>query len=312
MHSKTSRKDVAKDKASELLSAATDAAEAGRDKIAPVVENVTGHLSDAADKATEAAAPHVAKAKETVAEAAAPHVAKAKEAAAEASDTAAPHVARSREKAKDAAGDASEIAAPRVATVKKQVKQAKKQAEETAKQTKKQARKQAKSAKKAASDASDSAAPRVARAKEATGAAAGLTSEQARQLFHEEWMPRVHEAIAAAGAAGGSAYAALPQRARDAVDVVAPEVVKKRRKKGGLLITLGLLAGAGAVALIVSGKKGGATKAEPKLPEVERIDARAAEDTAVVSTSDDAVGDLEKKADSTVSGGRRGRHAAQE
>lgn len=256
MLSKTPRKDVAKDKASEVVSAAADAAEAGREKLAPVVENVTGHLSDAAG----AAAPHVAKAKDTVVESAAPKVAKAKEAAAE-------------------------VAGPRVA------------------EAGKKAKKQAKKAKKAAADAAD-----AARAEDS-----GLSTEQARRLFNDEWMPRVHEAIAAAGAAGTTAYAALPDRARDTVEAVAPEVVKKRRKKGKLLIALGLLAGAGAVALYLSGNKGGAKPVSAEeLPEVERRDVQAAEDHTVVPTSDDAVGDAEKTVDAEVSGSRRGRHAAKE
>lgn len=261
MLSKTSRKDVAKDKASDLASAVADAAEAGRDKIAPVARNVTGHLSDAADKASEAAAPHVAKAKEAVVEAAAPQVVRTKEATAEAAGAAAPQVKKARKAAKQAAKDAGKVTA--------------------------------------------STADRAE--------AAGLTKEQVHRLFAEEWMPRIQQTIAATTAAGAQAYAALPQQARDTVETVAPQVAKKRRKKGKVLIALGLLAGAGAVALYVSGQKNGA-KAAPQVtaPEIERLDVNPVEETTSVPTSDDAVGDLEKKVDASVTGSRRGRHAAKE
>lgn len=298
MLSKTSRKDVAMDKASDLVSAVADAAEAGREKIAPVVENVTGHLSDAADKASEAAAPHVAKAKEAVADAAAPQVAKAKEATADAADAAAPRVKRAKEavaeaaapqvaKAKEATTDAADAAAPRVKKARKAAKQATRQA--------------AKDAAKVKASAADRAE------------AAGLTKEQAHRLFADEWMPRIQETIAATAAAGTSAYAALPQQARDAVETVAPQVAKKRRKKGKVFIALGLLAGAGAVALYLSGQqKSGAKTPQVTAPEIEKLDVNPVEDTTSVPASDDAVGDLEKKADTAVSGSRRGRHAAQE
>lgn len=326
MLSKTSRKDVAKDKASDLASAVADAAEAGREKIAPVARNVTGHLSDAADKASEAAAPHVAKAKESVAEAAAPHVAKAKDAGAEVAEAAAPHVERAKQAAKDASADAADAAAPRVKKAKKAAKKASQDAADAAAPRVKKARKARKDAKKASRKAAKEAAPYAQKVKTAAvdrAEAAGLTRDQAHRLFADEWMPRIQETIAATAAAGGSAYAALPQQARDAVETVAPQIAKKHRKKGKVLITLGLLAGAGAVALYVSGQQKGGAKAVTQVtpPEVERLEVSAAEDlknsngskgSVKVSDSDDAVGDLEKDVDGSVSGSRRGRHAAQE
>jgi hypothetical protein len=126
-------------------------------------------------------------------------------------------------------------------------------------------------------------------------------------------LPRIQETIAATTAAGTQAYAALPQQARDVVETVAPQVAKKRRKKGKLLIALGLLAGAGAVALYLSGQKGGAKRVpEVTAPEIEKLDVNPVEDTTAVPASDDAVGDLEKKVDASVTGSRRGRHAAKE
>ncbi|GAB3493943.1 hypothetical protein [Flexivirga lutea] len=300
MLSKTSRKDaaqdVAKDTAANLVSAAVDAAETGRDKLAPVVENVTGQLSEAAEKAkgraTDAAA--------AAADAAAPRVAEAKK---QTRRQLKKHAAQVKKQAEEAQQQAAKRAEG-------QLKQSRKQTKQSAKQ----AKRATKHARKAAREVSGAAAPHLAQAREATAQAAGLTSEQARQLFREEWMPRVHEAIAAAATAGGQAYAALPQQAREAVDAVAPQAVKNRRKKGGLLIALGLLAGAGAVALIVNGKQKDAPGSAPAtLPEVERLDVTAVETdgTAVLGDSDDAVGDLEQKVDASVSG-RRGRHAAQE
>ncbi|WP_446666503.1 hypothetical protein [Flexivirga sp. B27] len=300
MLSKTSPKDAAKDKAAELVSAAADAAEAGREKLAPVVENVTGQLSEAADKAANKAS-----------EATAPHVAKAKESAAEASDAAAPKLAEAKESAKKSAKRAAEEATNNAAP---KVKKAKREARKTAKTAKKSAKKTAKQARKNAP--ASASLHKAQQAAAARAEAAGLDVEQARKLFNDEWMPRVHEAIAAAGAAGTSAYAALPDRARDTVETVVPQVAKKRRKKGKVLIALGLLAGAGAVALYVSGQQKNdrqdAKQAAPEVPEVERRDVQAAEGAPAVSSSDDAVGDLEKKVDASVSGSRRGRHAAKE
>ncbi len=302
MLSKTSRKDVAKEKVSDLASAVADAAEAGREKIAPVVKDVAGQLSEAADKASDAAAPHIARAKDAVADAAAPQIAKAKEATADAADTAAPQLAKAKEVAADAA-------APHVEKAKKAAKEAADNATDAAAPRVKKARKTArKAAKQATKDAAKIKASAADRAE-----AAGLTTQQAHRLFADEWMPRIQETIAATAAAGTSAYAALPQQARDAVETVAPQVAKKRRKKGKLLIALGLLAGAGAVALYVSGQqKAGTKKPQVTAPEIEKLDVNPVEDTMAAPTSDDAVGDLEKKVDASVGGSRRGRHAAKE
>lgn len=272
MLSKTSRKDVAMDKASDLASAVADAAEGRREKIAPAVGNVAGQLSVAADKASAAAAPHVAKAKVAAAEAAAPHVSRAKGAAAEVAGAAAPRGRKARKAAK-------------------------------------------KAAKNAAKNASKSVVKAKAKATAAGRAeAAGLTKEQVHRLFADEWMPRIQETIAATTAAGTQAYAALPQQARDAVEVAAPQMTTKRRKKGTVLITLGLLAGAGAVALYLSGQQKGDTSGTPPVtaPEIERLDVNPVETSSAVPASDDAVGDLEKTVDTSVTGSRRGRHAAGE
>lgn len=108
-------------------------------------------------------------------------------------------------------------------------------------------------------------------------------------------------------------------------------VVGRRRRRGTLLIALGLVVAAGAVALVANGKKrsgGGAASpaTTPDLPPVERRDALAAEsagsDVGSVPTTDDAVGDVERKVDDAITGKpalpeqpegpRRGRHAAKE
>lgn len=107
-------------------------------------------------------------------------------------------------------------------------------------------------------------------------------------------------------------------------------VVGRRRRRGTLLIALGLVVAAGAVALVVNGRKQSAAEAAELtaagLPPVERRDAlaaeRAAEDGSAERGGDDAVGDVERKVDNLMTGKptlpeqpggrRRGRHAAQE
>ncbi|WP_265442658.1 hypothetical protein [Flexivirga meconopsidis] len=207
------------------------------------------------------------------------------------------------EKLDDAKGSAADAAAPHTKDLGKR-----------AKKVNKQANRQLKKANKKAQQA---AAPHLARVQDA-----GLTREQAHSLFSEEWMPRIQQAIQSASATGQQAYAALPAQARDTVETVAPAVKKKKKKKGGLLIALGLLAGAGAVALIVSGKKGGASPVGPggeavpeQLVEVEQVDITKATDD-----SSDLVGKVETKVEGTIAGGSRpagkdqprGRHAARD
>ena len=146
------------------------------------------------------------------------------------------------------------------------------------------------------SDAADAVAPKAARAKKSARKAAKQAAKQAKS-------------------ASDQAYAALPEQARSTVEVVVPQVARKRHTKGKLFIALGLLTGAAAVALLVRDKQhsGGGAVAVTQLPEVESRDAAAAEDTesVAVTGSDDAVGDAEQQVDEAVSG-RKGRHAARE
>lgn len=256
MVSKTQQKDVAKDKAAEVVSALTDAAETGREKVGPAVQTATDRLTEAADAAAVAAEPHVTKAKRSARKAAK----KAAKRAAEAADAAEPQVTKAKRSARKAA------------------------------------KKAAKRAAKAADTAAETVDPQVSEAGRSARKAAKKAAKQAAKRARK---------------AGEQAYAALPEQAQTAVVTVAPDVVKKRRSKGTVLIALGVLAGAGAVALLVSGRKKPATDAAATpLPEVEQIDAAAAEE-AVLSESDDAVGDAEQQVDEAVSG-RRGRHAAKE
>jgi len=219
--SKTSRKDVAKDKISEAVAAAGDAAEAGRDRIVPVVETAAATLADAAE-------PQLTKAKKSARKAA--------------------------QKTSAALADVASSAEPELSTA---TKSARKAAEKAAKQAAKKA--------KVASD----------------------------QL-----------------------YAALPEQTRTTVELAVPAMATKRRKKGKLFIAFGLLAGAGAVALFLNGKKNSAGSASGEFPKIERRDALAAEAVddgpAPVSATDDAVGTTEEQVDAAVSGTRRGRHAARE
>lgn len=111
--------------------------------------------------------------------------------------------------------------------------------------------------------------------------------------------------------------------------------VGRHRRRGTFLIALGLIAAAGAVALVVGGKKqaDSSEPAEVELPPVERRDALAAEQAGLdrpgsgdagsgAAGADDAVGAVERKIDNALTGKpalpeqprdtRRGRHAAQE
>lgn len=103
-------------------------------------------------------------------------------------------------------------------------------------------------------------------------------------------------------------------------------VVGRRRRRGTFLIALGLIAAAGAVALVVSGKKqSSSAPSGVELPPIERRDALAAERDSAAgdgAVGDDAVGDVERKIENALTGKpalpeqpggtRRGRHAAQE
>lgn len=217
MLSKTSRKDVAKKKVSEAVAAAGDAAEAGRDKVAPVLGTAAARLADAAGEVE----PQLVKAKKST-------------------------------------------------------------------------RKAAKKTSAAIADAATAAEPHLSKARKAAAQAA----QEAK-------------------AAGDQAYAALPDRARTTVELAVPAMTTKRRKKGKLFIAFGLLAGAGAVALFLSGKKKAeGSTSSGEFPKIERRDALAAEAAAdgpaPVSTTDDAVGETERQIDAAVSGTTRGRHAARE
>jgi hypothetical protein len=98
----------------------------------------------------------------------------------------------------------------------------------------------------------------------------------------------------------------MPDKARTTVETVAPQVATtKRNKKGMLLIGLGLLAGAAAVALIVNGRKK-KTDDGADGPEVERL--VPAEPPG--NGADDAVGEAEKKVEAAIQDDRQGRHAA--
>ncbi|RNI19677.1 hypothetical protein [Flexivirga caeni] len=253
--------------------------DAATDKAEDLLASASAAATAVKEKATpvaERVVDHLGDAAAAVADSAAPQVAKAKEAVKNAADNAAPQVA----KVKAAAQDAADAAAPQVAKLKDATTDA-------------------------AGSVQDAVAPAVERVQEA-----GLTKDQATHLFTEEWLPRIQAAVDSAATSTQQAYAALPQQARDAVEAAVPAVAaKKRRRKGKVLIALGLLAGVGAVALFVSGRKKAAvvTVDDRSLPVVERADAAGAE-----AAQGDLVGAAEAKVDDALSdaGARRGRHAA--
>ncbi|YAL83312.1 hypothetical protein ACMYYO_00475 [Dermacoccaceae bacterium W4C1] len=136
-------------------------------------------------------------------------------------------------------------------------------------------------------------------AAETVGSKASAAKGEADHLIQDEWLPKLQAALAAAGGAAATATAKLPEPAQDQVAKVAPELVK-RKKKGGFLIVLGLAALAGAGYLYWQGQqKAAATPSPSTTPEAP---------AAPVSTTDDLVGDLDAKADDTLTG----KHAAKD
>ena len=90
-----------------------------------------------------------------------------------------------------------------------------------------------------------------------TRANAIMVPQRAVQVgAHGVPLPRRHEqAGQRAGEAGTNAYLALPPQARDAVDKVVPAAAKKRKKKGKVLIVLGLAGIAAGGYLVYSSKQ---------------------------------------------------------
>ena len=267
-----SRSDQVRDKADDLTSAAVDVLDSVKEKVAPLVE-------DAVDRAAPAAKSALDKAKET----AAPAAERAKEAAQPVVDKAAAKADEVASKAKDS--DASEKVAAFAAPAKKK------------------AAKAAQAAAPAREKVAAAAAPAVEKAQDA-----GLTREQAHALFSDEWLPRIQHAIAAAGAASTAAVAKLPEPAQDAVAKVAPQVVK-RKKKGKLLIALGVLTLAGAGALYYQGQQ--KKKADPWQQATPNQDPTPVNPTQ--ASTADLVGDTERAAQAELAGpggASRGRHAA--
>jgi len=171
-------------------------------------------------------------------------------------------------------------------------------------------------------DALDAAQPHLREAKKSAGRAAeegsaALTDAAQPHLKKAKKSARkaAKKAAKRARTASDQAYAALPDQARTTVELVVPQVARKRKKKGTVFIALGLLAGAAAVALLVRGKQqaAGDAVAGTQLPAVERRDAAAVEASEPIAATgtDDAVGEAEQQADAALSG-RRGRHAANE
>ncbi|WP_050671329.1 hypothetical protein [Luteipulveratus halotolerans] len=274
-----SRSDQVRDKADDLTSAAVDVLDSVKEKVAPLVE-------DAVDRAAPAAKSALDKAKET----AAPAAERAKEAAQPAVDQASAKADKVAAKAEKAAAKAKDSdAADKVAAF--------------AAPAKKKAAKAAKATAPARDKVAAAAAPAVEKAQDA-----GLTREQAHALFSDEWLPRIQHAIAAAGAASTAAVAKLPEPAQDAVAKVAPQVVK-RKKKGKLLIALGVLTLAGAGALYYQGQQ--KKKADPWQQATPNQDPTPVNPTQ--ASTADLVGDTERAAQAELAGpggATRGRHSA--
>lgn len=149
------------------------------------------------------------------------------------------------------------------------------------------------------STARDKAAKAASKGEKKAAKAAESTRGEASHLFNDELLPRLEAALAAAGAGAATVAQKLPEPAQEQVAKVAPDLVK-RKKKGGLLIVLGLAAIAGAGYLYWQGQQ----KAQQ---------AQASTDAAAkpVDRREDAVGDLEKKADDALTA-PTGKHAARD
>lgn len=151
----------------------------------------------------------------------------------------------------------------------------------------------------------------VAAARDRVENVAGMTRDQASQLFNDEWMPRIHHALAAASASTAAGVSKLPDPAQDQVAKVAPDLVK-RKKKGRLLILIGLatLAGAGYVYWQGQEKKKAATATAPSAP---GPDAQRDPQHAI---GDDPAGTAQGRVEQAVAGDSPdplvGRHAARE
>lgn len=131
-------------------------------------------------------------------------------------------------------------------------------------------------------------------ARDKTAEAAGITRDQATSLFNDEWMPRIQQALAAATAGTTAAVHKLPEPAQEQVAKVAPDLVK-RKKRGGFLILLGLAGLAGAGYLYYQGQQ----KKQAKHSATTTTPAQTAAGTTQAKV-DDLVGDTEAKAQSTL------------
>lgn len=361
-----SRSEKVLEAADEFASVAASALSSVKEKVAPVVEHALDQTAPAREKVKEAASPATDKLSEQV----------DKAAASPAADKLSARVDQAKEAAAPAtAAFAAKVdSLPSKKDAKKQVKTARKEVKSQAASAKKDAKIKVAAAVAAAapvaeklqdkvSELNDSAAPAKKRfglfgssakakvaeataparekvaasaAGERVSQAAGLTRDDVQGLFSQEWMPRIQDAIATAGAATTAAVAKLPEPAQDAVAKVAPSVVK-RKKRGGLLIAVGVLALAGAGALYYSNQQkksatspwqnadgpvddadfGGAAGAGDFGDQVAFADAPVAPAAGSGSSAfsgatraQDLVGDVQDHAEDALNGTRRGRHSA--
>lgn len=228
---------------------------------AKTTNDIAPAVAAKADAVKVATAPHVASAKVAAAsqagalkDAAAPHVDSAKSStAAKASEIAAAAAA-----AKEAADERREEAAK---AAEKQTKAARKKAKKSGKKLDKKAAKLDKKAtKRFGIGKRQEAAYKTAALRGQAAAIAedkGLTSDNVREMYQDEFLPHIKELLAAAAAAGVSArneankaaftaFGNLPPEAQTQVAKVAPQLAKKQKKGGKGLILLGLSALGGA------------------------------------------------------------------
>ena len=253
---------------------------------------------DVMAKTSNDIAPAVAAKADHLKVAAAPHVATAKTVAAAKADSV-------KSAAADARAAAAEAAAERREEAEKMAKKNRKLAKKKGKKLDKKATK-----KIGVSKRQDVAFKAAALRGQASAMAEdkGLTADNVRDLYNDEFVPHIKELLAAAAAAGVSArqqantaavsaFGNLPPEAQTQVAKVAPQLAKQQKKKGRgmMLLGLGALGGAGYLFYMEQQKR---QAANAHLSEVAIADSQASNDDA--RTINNPVTDFKHAEDPTV------------
>lgn len=269
-------------------------------KVLDAVHDAGDKLTEQVAVAKEAAAPVLEEAREKVTETAehakdviSEKVEEGREALAERAEHAAD---RTQGGAADLKGSAADKAADLKDTASAKAADLKDAATEKAADLKGSAADTAADLRESAADLRDSAVDKAAEAKAATSKvahqAANTTPHEVRELIENEWLPQLKESLTAATAAGVAA-------AQNSGLALAG---KPRKKRGKVLIAVGLVGLATAGALIVVARRKKAKQAEPKQAAAD-IAAQVEQTTAKLQNQVTDAGDqLAAKADDAVAG----------